>query len=114
MVDGQAINLCANPGISGHDAVIELQKATGRRIAFHPRGLLTSQLMEVGKWLVKRAGRRKAPFPSYRDLKSRALITPFQSDLARKELGWTPVEDREEFLDKAIRIYGRRPGASEG
>ena len=113
-VDGQAINLCANPGISGHEAVIELQKATGRRIAFHPRGLLTSQLMEVGKWLVKRAGRRKAPFPSYRDLKSRALITPFQSDLARKELGWTPVEDREEFLDKAIRIYGRRPGASEG
>ena len=28
-VDGQAINLCANPGISGHEAVIELQKATG-------------------------------------------------------------------------------------
>lgn len=105
-VDGQAINLCANPGISGHEAVVELQKATGRRIAFHPRGLATSQLMEVGKWLVKKAGRRAAPFPSYRDLKSRALITPFASDLARERLGWKPVEDREEFLDKAIRIYG--------
>lgn len=109
-VDGKAINLCANPGISGHEAVTALQKATGRKIAFHPRGLFTSQLMEVGKWLVKKAGRRKAPFPSYRDLKSRALITPFKSDLAREVLDWKPVEDKEEFLDKAIRIYGRRDG----
>ncbi|MEM8713528.1 MAG: hypothetical protein AAGG01_21500, partial [Planctomycetota bacterium] len=106
-VDGQAINLCANPGISGHEAVDVLTRATGRKMEFHPRGLFTSQLMEVGKWLVKKAGRRNAPFPSYRDLKSRALISPFSSNLAREKLGWKPVEDKEEFLDKAIRIYGK-------
>ncbi|MEM9801472.1 MAG: Gfo/Idh/MocA family oxidoreductase [Planctomycetota bacterium] len=108
-VDGKAINLSANPGISGRDAVEELAKATGRKIAFHSRSFTTSQAAEIGKWLVKRAGRRKAPFPSYRDLKSRALATPISSDVARDVLGWKPVEDREEFLDRAIRIYGRRP-----
>ena len=51
-VDGKALNLCANPGISGHEAVEELRRATGRRIAFHPRGLATSQAMEIGKWVV--------------------------------------------------------------
>lgn len=106
-VDGEALNLCANPGISGHQAVLELQKATGRKMAFHPRSLSKSQLMELGKWVVKRVGGRKVDLPSYRDLKSRALATPFSSNLAREKLGWTPVEDRETFLDRAIRIYGR-------
>ncbi|MEM9382728.1 MAG: Gfo/Idh/MocA family oxidoreductase [Planctomycetota bacterium] len=105
-VDGEALNLCANPGISGHEAVEELRRATGRRIAFHPRGLATSQAMEIGKWVVKRVGGRRVEFPSYRDLESRALSTPFSSDLARTKLGWEPVEDREAFLDRAIRIYG--------
>jgi len=107
-VDGEAINLCANPGISGHDAVVELRKATGRKIAFHPRGLAKSQAMELGKWVVKRVGGRKVELPSYRDLKSRGLSAPFTSNLARTKLGWTPVEDREIFLDRAIRIYGER------
>ena len=106
-VDGEALNLCANPRISGHLAVDELQKATGRKMAFHPRSLGKSQLMEIGKWVVKRVGGRKVDLPSYRDLKSRALATPFSSNLAREKLGWTPVEDREAFLDRAIRIYGR-------
>jgi predicted dehydrogenase/nucleoside-diphosphate-sugar epimerase len=107
-VDGQAINLCANPGITGHEAVKVLTEATGRKMEFHPRGLLTSQVMEIGKWVVKRVGRRKVGLPSYRDLKSRALISPFSSNLAREKLGWKPVEDKQEFLDKAIRIYGKK------
>ncbi|MFT7171231.1 MAG: hypothetical protein ACI80K_004385, partial [Paracoccaceae bacterium] len=44
----------------------------------------------------------------YRDLKSRALMSPFSSNLAREKLNWKPVEDKQEFLDKAIRIYGRQ------
>ncbi|MFT5731792.1 MAG: putative dehydrogenase/nucleoside-diphosphate-sugar epimerase [Planctomycetota bacterium] len=107
-VDGQAINLCANPGITGHEAVNVLTEATGRKMEFHPRGLKTSQVMELGKWVVKIVGRRKVALPSYRDLKSRALMSPFSSNLAREKLNWKPVEDKQEFLDKAIRIYGRQ------
>ena len=102
---GRAINLCARVPLTAQEVVDELREATGRRLHFHPRSLGLSQAMEIGKWLVKKAGRRDAPFPSYRDLKSRALAKPFSSRTARELLGWTPVEDREAFLDKAVRIY---------
>lgn len=104
-VDGKALNLCADPGLTGHDVVDELRRVTGRALSFHPRRLWVSQAAEIGKWLVKRVGGRKVEFPSYRDLKSRALAARFASDVARTALGWKPVEDRERFLDAAVRIY---------
>ena len=57
---------------------------------------------------MKRLGRKKAEFPSYRDLKSRALAARFASDIARKELGWQPVEDRQRFLAAAVEVYAPR------
>ena len=105
---GQALNLCSKVPLTAREAVAELRTVTGRDLHFHPRSLVLSQTMEIGKWLVKLAGRRPGlEFPSYRDLKSRALFPVFECDLAREVLGWQPVEDREEFLDKALRIYGR-------
>jgi len=101
---GKALNLGANPKLTAVDVVNEMRRVTGRALHFHPRSLAISQAMEVGKWLVKQAGGRKdAAYPSYRDLKSRALAVPLACDLARKVLGWTPVEDRERFVELAIR-----------
>ena len=88
--------------------VDELRKDTRRDLHFHPRSLVTSQAMEIGKWIVKRIGGRKVAFPSYRDLKSRGLAVPFACDGARELLGWEPVEEREAFLDKTVRIYAPR------
>lgn len=107
-VDGKALNLCADPGLSGRDVVEALRRATGRALHFHPRRLWVSQTAEIGKWIVKRLGRKKAEFPSYRDLKSRALAARFASDIARKELGWQPVEDRQRFLAAAVDVYAPR------
>lgn len=107
---GKALNLCGAPPLSAREMVEELRRATGRDLHFHPRPLWLSQMMEIGKWLVKKAGRRPgATFPSYRDLKSRALVPRFTSRTAREVLGWKPVEDRETVLDRTVRIYG--PGA---
>jgi nucleoside-diphosphate-sugar epimerase len=101
---GKALNLCADTGLTAVDVVEELRRATGRALHFHPRSLARSQVMEIGKWLVKRAGRRRdAQFPSYRDLKSRALAVPLACDLARSVLAWRPVEERERFIELAIR-----------
>ena len=108
---GRALNLCARVPLNGREVVEELRRATGRDLHFHPRSMLKSQWMEIGKWLVKLAGRRKGlVFPSYRDLKARALVPTFECDLAREVLGWKPVEEREAFLDRTVRIYGP-PGA---
>ena len=83
-----------------------MRRATGRDLHFHPRPLWLSQTMEIGKWIVKKAGRRPGvTFPSYRDLKTRSLAPRFSSRLAREVLGWRPVEDREEFLNRTVRIH---------
>jgi len=56
--------------------------------------------------VVKKAGRRPGTvFPSYRDLKARALVPAFPCRTAREILGWQPVDDREGLLDRTIRIY---------
>lgn len=107
-LDGQALNLCTRTPLTAREIVEEMARATGRALHFHPRPLWLSQGLEIGKWLVKKAGRQKdAPFPSYRDLKSRSLAPPFTSRLAREVLGWRPVEERETFLDHTVRIHGR-------
>lgn len=106
-LSGMALNLCARPPLSARRIVDELARCTGRPIQFHPRSLFVSQTMEIGKWLVKLAGRRKGlSFPAYHDLAARALRSPISSDLARELLDWQPVEDEETFLDQAIRIHG--------
>ncbi len=78
-LDGTALNLCSRVPLSARQVVDELARATGRKLIFHPRALWLSQGLEVGKWLVKKAGRRDVPFPSYRDLKSRSLAPAFSS-----------------------------------
>jgi nucleoside-diphosphate-sugar epimerase len=103
-LDGRALNLCSQAPLSAREIVEEMRRATGRSLHFHPRPLWLSQAMEIGKWMVKKLGRRPGTvFPSYRDLKTRALVPRFSCRTAREVLGWRPVEDREAFLDRTVR-----------
>jgi nucleoside-diphosphate-sugar epimerase len=96
---GKALNLCARTTLTARDVVAELARATGRNIRFHPRSLAKSQMMEVGKYVVKKAGRRPGvEWPSWHDLKARALVPQFTSDVAREKLGWKPVEESQALL----------------
>lgn len=111
-LDGRAFNLCSRVPLTARECVEELRRTTGRDLNFHPRSLVLSQAMEIGKWLVKVAGRRPGvEFPSWRDLEARALNREFSCRIAREVLGWQPVEEREAFLDRALRIYGEEPDA---
>ena len=107
-LDGQALNLCARVPLTAAEAVAELGRATGRPLAFHPRSLRLSHLLEIGKWAIKKIGRKEGRFPSGRDLRTRALVPRFNARLAREVLGWRPVEEREAFLDRYLRCHGRR------
>lgn len=110
-LNGKAMNLAANTGFTGQEVVDEMRRATGRDLHFHPRALWWSQALELGKWVIKKIGRQAgAVFPSWRDLKSRAMVPILTCETARDVLGWKPVEDREEFLDRAIR--GHAPGTN--
>jgi predicted dehydrogenase/nucleoside-diphosphate-sugar epimerase len=112
---GRALNLCGRPPLSAREVVDQLRRATGRDLHFHPRPLWLSQILEIGKWVVKKAGRRPGTtFPSYRDLKARALVPAFPCRTAREVLGWTPVEDREGLLDRTVRIYADSGAGGRG
>jgi predicted dehydrogenase/nucleoside-diphosphate-sugar epimerase len=107
-LDGRALNLSARPGLGAREIVERMRAATGRDFHFHPRSLLLSQAMEIGKWLVKRIGGRKdAAFPHYRDLKSRALVPELSCNLARETLGWKPCDDGEELLRRILAEHER-------
>jgi len=104
-LSGRAMNLCARTTLGARAMVEALARATGRDLHFHPRALFLSQTMEVGKWIVKRLGGRRVPFPAYRDLKARALCPAFRSDTAREVLGWTPTEDTASLLQHLVDVY---------
>ncbi|MBL8863540.1 MAG: NAD-dependent epimerase/dehydratase family protein [Planctomycetes bacterium] len=108
-IDGRAMNLCARAPLTAAEIVAELRRVTGRDLHFHPRRLEFSQALEIGKWLVKKAGRRPGvTFPSWRDLQARSLSVTFACDVARLMLGWKPVEDREALLERCVRVYRPR------
>jgi predicted dehydrogenase/nucleoside-diphosphate-sugar epimerase len=97
-LDGRALNLAARVPLGAHALVEHIARHTQRDVHFHPRALAFSQLAEIGKWLVKRAGGRSDAFPSYRDLKSRSLWPALACRGAREVLGWRPCEEPGEFL----------------
>jgi len=107
-LEGRALNLCSRAPLSAAELVAAFAAATGRALRFHPRPLAVSQAAEVGKWLLKRVGGRRAPFPSYRDLAARELRASFGSETARELLGWRPVEQREAFLREVLVEDGER------
>lgn len=103
-LDGRALNLASRSRLTAPEIVAQLAEATGRDLSFHPRPLWLSQLLELGKWVVKRVGgRRDAAFPSYRDLKSRELAPELRCETARDVLAWRPCDDGREILRRALR-----------
>jgi predicted dehydrogenase/nucleoside-diphosphate-sugar epimerase len=111
-LDGRALDLAANVPLTARTVVEELARSTGRNLRFHPRPLALSQALEIGKWIVKRVAKRDPEFPSWRDLRARSLRSPIPSRTARELLGWKPVEEREAFLDRAVRVHGKRGTSS--
>ena len=101
-LDGKALNLAARVPLTAAELVTEYARRTGRDVHFWPRALWFSQALEIGKWLVKKAGGRRDAFPSYRDLKSRSLYPAFSARLARETLGWRPCDDAREFLRRLL------------
>ena len=58
----------------------------------------------VERHLIKAVGRKpNNALMRYRELAYRAAPDAFDCSLAKRLLGWTPVADRETFLDLGIR-----------
>ncbi|HVG08235.1 MAG TPA: Gfo/Idh/MocA family oxidoreductase [Thermoanaerobaculia bacterium] len=100
---GRTYNLVGDVRLNAREYLAEVGRALGRPLRFHPRRAVRIQAVEVGKWLIKRlAGRRDAFIPSYRDLRALGMQARFDCADVRRDLGWQPVADREEFLRRTL------------
>ncbi len=104
-VIGKTYNLTGDVCLTASEYVAELARATQRPLRYHPQNVLKLQAVELGKWLIKRLSGRRVALPSYRDLKSRGMAAHFDNREAKRDLDWTPVADRREFIRRAIEIH---------
>ncbi|MEW5766863.1 MAG: NAD-dependent epimerase/dehydratase family protein [bacterium] len=108
-VSGRSYNIVGDVRLTAGEYIRELGQALGRKLHYLPQSPLKMELLEVGKWIIKVGlQRRKAPFPSYRDLKSRGMISRFDCSDIKRDLHWRPGQDRAEFIRKGIEVYRKK------
>jgi len=108
-IAGRAYNLVGGVRWNAREYLAELAAALGRPFVFHPQPIWRQQLVELGKWAIKRAGGRRAPLPSLHDLRSRGLLARFDTSDAERDLGWRPVTDPAVFRARAIQVHAPDP-----
>ncbi|HEX4889558.1 MAG TPA: NAD-dependent epimerase/dehydratase family protein, partial [Alphaproteobacteria bacterium] len=104
-IEGKCYNLVGGAQMSARNYVAALGAAMQRPLCFHGQSAVKLQAVEIGKWLVKRAAGRDAGFPSYRDLLSRGMMARFDCSDTRRDLNWRPVDDKQDFIARAITIF---------
>lgn len=101
---GKCFNLVGDVRLSALEYLEILQRETGRQIILHRQAIWHWYAIDLFKWCVKAVARKSGnTFPSYRDLASRSLISPFDTTCTKRDLAWAPVADRERFIDLGIR-----------
>jgi uncharacterized protein YbjT (DUF2867 family) len=103
-LNGKALNLIGDVRLSADEYLQSLRLESGRRIVLHRQAIWKWFGIDLVKWAIKAVARKPGnAFPSYRDLASRSLISPFDTTQTKQLLGWRPISDRERFIDLGIR-----------
>lgn len=101
---GKAFNLIGDVRLSADEYLQALKQASGRRIVLHRQAIWEWFGSDLCKWAIKAVARKPGnTFPSYRDLASRSLVSPFDTTRTKQMLDWRPVSDRERFIELGIR-----------
>ncbi|MBN9534775.1 MAG: NAD-dependent epimerase/dehydratase family protein [Alphaproteobacteria bacterium] len=101
-IDGKTYNLVGDVRLSAREYIEELAQATGRPLRYHPQSVLKLYAIETAKTVIKKLTGRTDPWPALRDLRSRGMPAAFDCAAAKRELGWVPTSDRQEFLGKSF------------
>ena len=104
-IEGRCFNLIGDVGWTARRYLDELAAVVERPLRFHPQSPMKLWLVECGKWLIKRAAGRAAPFPSRRDIVSRGMMARFDCSDAKRDLGWAPIADEATFRARAILVH---------
>lgn len=102
-IDGATLNLVGDVRWSARQYIQELAQASGRPLRFHPMSVDRVSAEEWLKWIVKKvAGRKGVRSPAKRDLKSRGMVSQFDTAAEKRILKWRPCADENEFRNRAI------------
>ncbi len=111
-IEGKTYNLVGDVRLSAQDYIAALAKTLERPLRFHPQSPTMLWLEDMAKWGVKRATGRAVPMPARRDFLSRGMRANFDCSAAKRDLGWQPVADRDEFLRQALLVHAARSAAA--
>lgn len=104
-IEGHCYNIVGDVRMTARDYTATLAHALGRPLQYHPQSARFLWSEDTGKWLVKRATGRNVAAPALRDFLSRGLTARFDCTDAQKDLGWTPVANRDRFIADAIMVH---------
>jgi predicted dehydrogenase/nucleoside-diphosphate-sugar epimerase len=107
-IEGRSYNIVGEVRPSARQYITDMGQALGRPLRFHPQSPTRLWLVDVAKWLVKRATGRAVPMPAKRDFLSRGMAAPFDVSDAKRDLGWAPVADPAVFHARAIAVQAPR------
>ncbi|MDX5360539.1 MAG: NAD-dependent epimerase/dehydratase family protein [Alphaproteobacteria bacterium] len=101
-IEGRTYNLVGDARPSAREFLEEYARVSGRPLIYHSGSPTRLWLTDVAKWMIKRVGGRRVPFPSRRDVVSRGLYAIFDCGAAKADLGWTPVGELADFYQRAL------------
>ena len=99
---GQSFNLAGSAGITANDYLDEVERRAGIRLKRVPTPSFQAYGEAMVKWAVKSMGGSTASMPSFADWRGRTFASPFDCSKARRELEWSPVDDRDVVVAKGI------------
>ena len=104
-IEGRTYNLVGDVRMTARDYIAALAGALQRPLRYHPQTATGLWLEDMAKWTVKRATGRDVPMPTRHDFLSRGMTAQFDCSAAKHDLGWHPVADPGEFIERAIRVH---------
>lgn len=102
-IEGRCFNLVGDVRLSAEEFVQRVAERSRRNFRFYPQSPRKVYAVEMLKWVLKAMARKPENLgPSLRDLRSRALLAPFDCSGAKRVLGWKPTDRLEVFLAEAM------------
>lgn len=104
-IEGESYNLTSTPCITAHEYLDEFERFAGIKLRRVPTPALRAYTASIAKWAIKSIGRDpNAAFPSYADWEGRSFAAVFDSSKAERQLGWSPVKEREILIREGIHV----------
>ena len=104
-IEGESFNLVADSRLSALDYLHALEKCTGGEFQKIPTPPWKFYVVDVMKWMVKRAIRHSDQRrPSYRDWETRTQRAHFDCSKARNLLSWSPTSVQAEIVHRGVQL----------